>query len=56
VPIYWILNLVDQQLEIYSDPAPTGYQARQIIGADGRGRVVIDGAEVGVIAVADLVS
>ena len=29
VPIYWILNLVDRQLEIYSDPTPTGYQARQ---------------------------
>ncbi len=39
VPIYWILNLVDRQLEIYSDPTPTGYQARQIIGADGQGRL-----------------
>jgi Uma2 family endonuclease len=56
VPIYWILNLVDRQLEIYSDPTATGYQDCQILGLADHGRVVIDGVEVGVIAVADLLA
>ncbi len=54
VPTYWILNLVDRHLEIYSDPKPTGYLDCQITGPAGQARVVIDHAEVGVIAVADL--
>jgi Uma2 family endonuclease len=54
VPTYWIINLVDRQLEIYSNPTPTGYQDCQILGPSERGRVVIDGVEMGVIAVADL--
>jgi len=54
VPNYWILNLVDRQLEIYSDPTPTGYQNREVLGPADRGRVVIDSAELGAIAVADL--
>jgi Uma2 family endonuclease len=54
VPTYWILNLVDRQLEIYSDPTPTGYQDCQVLGPGDQARVVIDRAEMGVIAVADL--
>jgi Uma2 family endonuclease len=54
VPTYWILNLVDRQLEIYSDPKPAGYDNRQVLGPADQGRVVIDRADVGVIAVADL--
>ena len=24
IPVYWIVNLVDRQLEVYSDPSPSG--------------------------------
>lgn len=27
IPEYWIVNLAERRLEIYRDPAPTGYQA-----------------------------
>ena len=29
IPVYWIVNLVDRQIEVYSNPGPTGYQLRQ---------------------------
>ncbi len=29
IPVYWIVNLVDRQVEVYTDPGPAGYQARQ---------------------------
>ena len=29
IPVYWIVNLVDRQVEVYTDPSPAGYQARQ---------------------------
>jgi len=29
IPVYWIVNLVDRQLEVYSDPSPSGYRSRQ---------------------------
>ena len=31
-PLYWILNLVDRQLEVYTDPRPGGYRDRRILG------------------------
>ncbi len=29
IPVYWIVNLVDRQVEVYSDPSPSGYRSRQ---------------------------
>jgi Uma2 family endonuclease len=29
VPCYWIINLVDRQVEVYADPRPEGYQSRE---------------------------
>jgi Uma2 family endonuclease len=29
IPVYWIVNLVDRQVEVYSDPSPLGYRSRQ---------------------------
>jgi hypothetical protein len=40
----------------HSDPKRTGYQDDQVIGPAGQAHVVIDLAEVGAIAVADLLS
>jgi Uma2 family endonuclease len=28
-PVYWIMNLVDRQVEVYTNPGPTGYQSRR---------------------------
>jgi Uma2 family endonuclease len=56
VPTYWIVNLVDRQLEICSDPTPNGYQDQVVLGPDDQAGVVIDRAKMGAIAVADLLS
>jgi len=54
VPTYWILNLVDRQLEVFTSPAANGYQTSQVFGPDDRVPVVIDRCELGSITVADL--
>src|SRR5271165_4543324 len=28
IPVYWIVNLVDRQVEVYSSPSPAGYRSR----------------------------
>jgi Putative restriction endonuclease len=51
IPVYWIVNLVDSQIEVYTEPGLTNrtdYRAGQDIP------VIIDGQEIGRIAVADL--
>jgi Uma2 family endonuclease len=52
IPVYWIVNLVDNQVEVYSNPSPDGYKSRQDFKPGQDVPVVIDGAEVGRIAVA----
>jgi Uma2 family endonuclease len=54
IPIYWIVNLVDRQLEVYSSPSPAGYQSCGILKPGGRAPVVAGGVEIGQIAVADI--
>jgi hypothetical protein len=54
VPVYWIVNLVDRRLEVYSEPDSGGYRARQLLTAGQHVSVVIAGTEIGRIAVADL--
>jgi Uma2 family endonuclease len=54
VSTYWIVNLVDRQLEIYTDPAPTGYRQERVLKPDEQVAVMIDGTEIGRIAVSDL--
>jgi Uma2 family endonuclease len=54
IPYYWILNLVDRQLEVYSDPHSTGYRSRPTLGPEEQVALVIDGREVGRLTVADL--
>ncbi len=62
IAIYWIINLVNRQIEVYSDP--TGpvvtepdsavYRRREVFGPDDTVPVVIAGREVGTIRAADL--
>ncbi len=54
IPIYWIVNLVDRQVEVYSDPQPDGYATRQDYRSGEKVPVVLDGAIVGYIAVDDI--
>jgi hypothetical protein len=51
IPVYWIVNLVDSQIEVYTDPGLTNRTDFQM-GQDVP--LVIDGQEIGRIAVADL--
>lgn len=58
IAIYWIVNLVDEQVEVYSQPTgpcdEPDYGQCQIIAADGTLPVVIDGKELGKLQVKDL--
>lgn len=54
IPNYWIINLVDRQVEVHTGPTPDGYQERRIHRQDETLSVIIAGQEVGRIAVADI--
>jgi Uma2 family endonuclease len=54
IPYYWIINLIDGQLEVYSNPGPTGYRSLEVLAPPHILRVVIDDQEVGEIRVADI--
>lgn len=58
IPVYWIVNLVDRQLEVYTQPSgpapqPT-YAECRIFVAGSEVPVVIDAAEVARIAIDDV--
>jgi Uma2 family endonuclease len=50
IPAYWLLNVLDRQLEVYS----TGGDAPAIVGESGSVELLLDGQATGRIAVADL--
>jgi Uma2 family endonuclease len=58
IPVYWIVNLSDRQIEVYTDPTGPArkpdYRQRQDYGPDDQVPVVLDGKEVGRIPVRDL--
>jgi Uma2 family endonuclease len=54
IPIYWIINLIDGHVEVYSNPVPAGYAAMEVLMPGHVLPVVIDGIEVGHIPVADI--
>jgi Uma2 family endonuclease len=54
IPVYWIVNLVERQVEVSADPSPVGYQSSRYYRVGQDVPVVLDGVEVGQIAVADL--
>jgi Uma2 family endonuclease len=58
IPVYWIINLPEHQIEVYTEPtgaveAP-GYQQRQDFHAAETVPLFIDGREVGQVSVRDL--
>jgi Uma2 family endonuclease len=54
VPTYWIVNLVDRQLEIHTGPTPAGYRNRRILAPSEQVSVKIGRKEVGRIAVSTI--
>lgn len=54
IPIYWIVNLVDDRLEVYSQPESGTYQNIRSLDPTEAATVVVDGRELGVVTVADL--
>ncbi|MBX3060049.1 MAG: Uma2 family endonuclease [Anaerolineae bacterium] len=47
IPMYWIVNLVDNQVEVYTEPSGTGeraaYRQQQVYGVNDEVPVVVDG-------------
>lgn len=47
IPVYWIINLVNNQIEVYTEPIGTGrkatYQQEQVYGVEDEVPVVVDG-------------
>jgi Uma2 family endonuclease len=58
IPVYWIVNLVDRRVEVYTQPSgPTAvpaYGASQVYQPGDAVPLVLDGAAVGSVAAADL--
>jgi Uma2 family endonuclease len=54
IPVYWIVNLVERQIEVYSGPRAVGYSSRVDFLEGQNVPVMIEGVEVGQIVVADV--
>jgi Uma2 family endonuclease len=54
IPVYWIINVRDGQVEVYSNPGPSGYGSIAVLAPPHVLALVIEGTEVGEIAVADI--
>jgi Uma2 family endonuclease len=54
IPVYWIINLVHRQVEVYTGPGPGGYQSCAVFSPGQAVPVVIDGQPMGEIAVDDV--
>ena len=54
IAVYWIVNLIDRQVEVYTGPGADGYSACVTYKPGESVPVMIDGAEVGRIAVSDI--
>ncbi len=54
IPAYWIINLVDRQLECYSSPSGETYPPPAVLGDAEFVDLIIDGRAASRIAIADL--
>jgi Uma2 family endonuclease len=54
IPVYWLVNVDDGQVEVYSNPGPSGYQSHEVLAPGHVLSVVVDGVEIGEIPVADI--
>jgi len=53
IPVYWIVNVFEHQVELYTKPVADQYGSKLVFSAGQSVPVVIDGVEVGQIAVDD---
>jgi Uma2 family endonuclease len=58
VTTYWIVNLVDRQVEVHTEPSgpvdAPGYARREVFGPDAEIPIILDDREVGRVAVCDV--
>jgi Uma2 family endonuclease len=58
IPVYWIVNIPDRRVEVYTDPTGPGqnpsYRQRQDYALNEAVPLILDGTHVGAIPVADL--
>jgi len=58
IPVYWIINLLDNQIEVYTDPSGPSeqpeYRQQQNYGQTDTIPLVMEGHEVGRLAAQDL--
>jgi Uma2 family endonuclease len=54
IPVYWIVDVNGRRVEVHTGPGPQGYGPPAIFAEGQSIPVVIDGREVGRIAVADI--
>jgi len=58
IPCYWIVNLVDEQIEVHSDPSGPGraprYRSRHVFHPGDSVPIFLEGREVARVAVNDL--
>jgi Uma2 family endonuclease len=55
IPVYWIVNLVDGLVEVYTNPDPSGgYRSRIDYRQNDEIPIMIEGREIGRVAVSDL--
>jgi hypothetical protein len=56
--VYWLVNLIDRQLEVFTDPSGPGprpdYGTTRVLGTGDRVDAVVGGVVVGTVTVADL--
>ena len=54
VAVYLIVNLIDRQVEVHTDPGPDGYRTVQVFLSDQTVPLFLEGMELGRIAVRDI--
>ncbi len=54
IPVYWIINLVHRQVEVFADPEPDGYGTSKVYPEGQSVPVVIGGLPLGEIALNDI--
>jgi Uma2 family endonuclease len=54
LPYYWIVNIVEQTVEVYSDPAAGEYRSRTDYALGQAFPLILDGQQLGTILVRDI--
>ncbi len=54
IPVYWIVNLIDRQVEVHTDPIQGGYRSRTDFEPGQSIPVMIEGRQFGPVHVSDI--